>query len=153
MRNLSASSFAIHLILEVLNSAQGAFVAAGLLGSAFAFWWMSMRRRVKNFEHLAGRSTVKVTFQDDETIEISEAEWKLYNDKRAYQAIRKILRPPRERTVKMAVIEPPSCTTSTRRSETELPSRTKRAHALARHYADKQRIPAPKHRGAFVTRL
>lgn len=106
VKAFSASSFDIQLVLEVMNSAQGAFLAAGMFGGAFAFWWKNMRRRVKNFEHLADRGTVKVTFQDDETIEISEAEWKLYNDKRARQAIRKILRPLRERATKLTVIEP-----------------------------------------------
>jgi hypothetical protein len=105
VRSFTKSSFDIQLVLEVMNSAQGVFVAAGMFGGAFAFWWKNMRRRVKSFEHLADRGTVMVTFQDDETIEISEAEWKLYNDRRARQAVRKILRPLRDGATKMTVIE------------------------------------------------
>ena len=106
VRSFSSGSFDIQLVLEVLNSAQGAFVAAGMFGGAFAFWWKNMRRRVKSFEHLADRGTVRVTFQDDETIELSEAEWKLYNDKRARHAVRKMLRPLRDGATKMTVTEP-----------------------------------------------
>jgi len=82
-------------ILEFVRSTALAGVSATFVFKVFKFYWQNIRNVAKDFEHIPDRGIVKVTFNSGEVMEMTEDEWRLFNNGRVRKALGKIIRPLR----------------------------------------------------------
>jgi hypothetical protein len=94
-------SFEISMILEIVKVAGGSLAGAAGIGTAFRFYWKNMRRVVSDYVHLPERGVFRVTWMDGEVSELTEGEWRLYQNKRAKKAMRGIVAPLRSGATRM----------------------------------------------------
>jgi len=106
VRDFDEGSFDFTALVLILGVVRDVALIAATLGTGFGFWWRHMRRNVTGFIHLAEHGTVQVNFGDGESLELTEAQWKLLNDQRARKAIGKITSPLRDEGVTLTVTTP-----------------------------------------------
>ncbi len=104
VRDFAPGSFDFTALIEVLGQVKETYVV--MAGAGFAWWWQRMRHVVSDFEHLADRGMVKVTFTDGSCEEWTEAQWKLFKDRRARRAIAKIVSPLKSKATRLRVRTP-----------------------------------------------
>ncbi|MCO6633049.1 hypothetical protein [Cutibacterium avidum] len=86
----SSGSLSIMVLLQSTVEVVG---AADFLIRAVGFMARHLHKRVTNFEHIPERGTVKVQLSDGSCMEVTEAQWKLFNDPDAAKALKKVARP------------------------------------------------------------
>ena len=82
-------------ILALIQHAAIAGVTAEFLLRMFKFYWQHMRKTVKSYQQIADQGVVKVTFTSGEVLEMTEDEWRLFNNKRVRKTLGKIVAPLR----------------------------------------------------------
>ena len=102
VRAFQEGSFTIQTVLDFLgaNGPSAAALASGV-GIAFRFYWKNMRRVPAEVEHIPDLGIVRVKWVDGEVSELTEIEWRLYQNKRAKKALRRVVAPLRSGATRM----------------------------------------------------
>lgn len=96
VRAFEQGSFTIQAVLDFLGSNGPQILAtASAVGIAFRFYWKHMRKVPAHVEHVPDLGIVRVRWVDGEVSELSEEQWRLYQNRRAKKALRRLVEPLR----------------------------------------------------------
>lgn len=106
VKAFNEGSFLIDAVLEFIRqtTSHPGVTTAGVataVGAAFRFYWKNMRRVPIDVHHAPDRGIVRVKWLDGEISELSEREWRFYQNKRAKRAMRGLVLPLRSGATRM----------------------------------------------------